>query len=212
LVRGDYFGFVLGAVLFQLHSALDGCDGEIARLKYLESTSGSKLDEICDRLATLTYAVSLGIGLARQSGIPHTVQWLYSLEGIVTALLIGIGESLLTRVPIAQMSEMTTAQDDRYPDYVRRHASTFNPGDHLKLWIINHSNMLLLGEGATAIFSQLTKRDVFNLGFLLLAVCGQASWILHVLAFVACAILMFGVKNLFAARLPKTRAAMRATD
>jgi phosphatidylglycerophosphate synthase len=33
-----------GALLFLLHSILDGCDGEIARLKFLESAGGAALD------------------------------------------------------------------------------------------------------------------------------------------------------------------------
>ena len=33
-----------GALLFLLHSILDGCDGEIARLKFLESPGGAALD------------------------------------------------------------------------------------------------------------------------------------------------------------------------
>ena len=35
---------VAGALLFLLHSILDGCDGEIARLKFLESRGGAALD------------------------------------------------------------------------------------------------------------------------------------------------------------------------
>jgi phosphatidylglycerophosphate synthase len=35
---------VLGAVLFWLHSVLDGCDGELARLKFAESRWGGLLD------------------------------------------------------------------------------------------------------------------------------------------------------------------------
>ena len=211
LLRGDYFGFLLGAILFQVHSALDGCDGEIARLKYLESATGSKLDEVCDRVATLTYAVALVIGLSRQPGSSVPSQWFYLIEGIIAALLIGVGESLLTRVPITQMSQTTTAESNRYPDYVRRHAPSFNPGDHLKLWIINHSKILFLGEWATALFSQLTKRDVFNLGFMLLALCGRPAWILHILAAVAGVILVFGLKSLFVTRLSGARV-VRATD
>ena len=126
-------------------------------------------------------------------------------------MLIGVGESLLTRVPITQMSQTTTAENNRYPDYVRRHAPSFNPGDHLKLWIINHSKILFLGEWATALFLQLTKRDVFNLGFMLLALCGRPAWILHILAAVAGVILVFGLKSLFVTRLSGARV-VRATD
>jgi CDP-L-myo-inositol myo-inositolphosphotransferase len=36
-VRGDYLSVVIGATIFQAFSILDGCDGEIARARNLES-------------------------------------------------------------------------------------------------------------------------------------------------------------------------------
>ena len=59
LLRGDYLGFALGAFLFQVHSALDGCDGEIARVKYQDSAAGQRLDGLCDRISTLPFTRSL---------------------------------------------------------------------------------------------------------------------------------------------------------
>lgn len=41
---------VIGALLFWLHSVLDGCDGEIARLKYMESRFGGLLDFLGDNV------------------------------------------------------------------------------------------------------------------------------------------------------------------
>jgi len=40
-----------GAVLIQLSSIVDGCDGEVARLKYMESRLGDFLDAVLDRYA-----------------------------------------------------------------------------------------------------------------------------------------------------------------
>jgi hypothetical protein len=37
-------GHVVGSLLFWLHSVLDGCDGELARLKFAESRWGGLLD------------------------------------------------------------------------------------------------------------------------------------------------------------------------
>ena len=48
-----------GAVLIQLSSILDGCDGEIARLRYLESPFGNFIDAVLDRYADIF--VLLGI-------------------------------------------------------------------------------------------------------------------------------------------------------
>ncbi len=191
LIRGDYFGFAIGAVFFQIHSALDGCDGEIARVKYLESEAGAKLDALCDRFSTLLFAVALGAGLSRQSG-----SWIFLAEGLVAALCIGIVETFLTRHEI----EKQTAPN-RYGTFLTAHRESFNQGDQLKLWMIKHTGLLSLGEGATALFSQLTKRDVFNFVFMVLALCSLAAWVLHILAFCACAILVLGLKELVAPTL-----------
>ena len=198
LLRGDYFGFAVGAILFQLHSVLDGCDGEIARAKYLESPSGQRLDGLCDRFTTLLYAVALGFGLSRQNGLADAMRWFYPLEGVMAALFIGVGETLLTRDKIDNELERET-QDNLYPDYVKAHRGSFNEGDQLKLWMIKNSGMLKLGQRATLFFGQATKRDVFNFGFMLLALCGLPSLILHILAIVACVILVLAVRNLSSA-------------
>ncbi len=205
LAQGNYLGFVLGAIFFQLHSALDGCDGEIARAKYLESTYGAKLDEICDRCATLIYVVGLGIGLYHQTGISQTTRWFYGSEAVITALVIGVVESLLTMTPIERRPDAPASDVDSYSGYATRHQRSFNPGDQLKLWVIRHSEMLSFGESFTSVFAQMTKRDVFNFGFLILALCGRASWILHILAATAAVILAIGLKGLIAGRLAPNR-------
>ena len=48
-----YFFLLLGALLAQLSSILDGCDGEIARLKLLKSKFGGWLDQVLDRYSDL---------------------------------------------------------------------------------------------------------------------------------------------------------------
>ncbi len=205
LLQGTYLGFALGAVIFQLHSALDGCDGEIARVKYLESGSGRKLDEVCDRFATLLYAVSLGLGLAHQAGISELMRWVYTWEGIGAAVLIGISETLLTRTALDRDPEIGMG-DDLYRGYFKENRDRFNQGDHLKLWMIKNSRMLLLGDSATSFFSDMTKRDVFNFGFMLLAICGLPAWILHILAVSAVAITLVAFKNLLRPVLRANRA------
>jgi hypothetical protein len=203
-MRGDYFGFALGAVLFELHSVLDGCDGEIARLKYLESDAGQKLDGVCDRFATLLYAVSLGIGLYRQSGIAPALLWFYPVEGVMAALLLGVGETLLSRATIDKVLE-EEPEDSLYPRYLNEHRGSFNTGDQLKVWMIKNSGMLRFGEGVTSFFGQATKRDVFNFGFMLLALCGWPHYVLHILAMCACAIALLALKNLLTPSLGASR-------
>src|SRR6185369_15273757 len=91
LLRGDYLSVVIGAAIFQVFSILDGCDGEIARAKNLESKFGERLDYFCDFAASLVYVISLGLGLHRSS------------EGIVCAVLITANE-LFLRVSRSKMA------------------------------------------------------------------------------------------------------------
>src|SRR5438094_3987201 len=83
LVRGNYISIVIGAAIFQAFSILDGCDGEIARARNLESKFGERLDYFCDFMASLLYVLAIGLGL-------HC-----SCEGIVCAVLVTANELLV---------------------------------------------------------------------------------------------------------------------
>ncbi|MBE9505674.1 MAG: NTP transferase domain-containing protein [Chloroflexi bacterium] len=48
---GGYLSLLLGGVLAQFASVVDGCDGEVARLKYQTSDFGGWLDAVLDRYA-----------------------------------------------------------------------------------------------------------------------------------------------------------------
>src|SRR5436305_14929713 len=63
LVRGDYKSVVIGAAVFEVFSILDGCDGEIALAKGLESKLGARLDDFCDFLGSVIYLLALGFWL-----------------------------------------------------------------------------------------------------------------------------------------------------
>ncbi|MEE8433405.1 MAG: CDP-alcohol phosphatidyltransferase family protein, partial [bacterium] len=49
LMMGDRFLLLLGGVLAQFASVVDGCDGEVARLKFQQSDYGGWLDAVLDR-------------------------------------------------------------------------------------------------------------------------------------------------------------------
>lgn len=50
-VMGGYASLLIGGVLAQFASIVDGCDGEVARLKYLSSDFGGWFDAVLDRYA-----------------------------------------------------------------------------------------------------------------------------------------------------------------
>jgi phosphatidylglycerophosphate synthase len=64
-----------GALLFLLHSILDGCDGEIARLKFLESPGGAALDFWGDNSVHVAVFGCMGVGwsLSAHSAWPLAV-------------------------------------------------------------------------------------------------------------------------------------------
>jgi len=53
-----------GALLFLAHSILDGCDGELARLKFMESPHGAILDFWGDNVVHVAVFVCMAVGLA----------------------------------------------------------------------------------------------------------------------------------------------------
>ncbi len=159
LVRGNYLSIVIGAAIFQAFSILDGCDGEIARAKNLESKFGERLDYFCDFIASLLYVLALGLGLHRSS------------EGIVCALLITANELLLRAGKSHHAAVAPPTLRESF--YARHHA------------MIGHSGLLHLGERFVWWLFQLTKRDMALVVFLMLALLGLAPWILHLWAAVA---------------------------
>jgi len=56
---GGYWGFLIGGLCYYISAILDGCDGEISRLKYLGSSLGAWLDTIVDDLVCLSFIVGL---------------------------------------------------------------------------------------------------------------------------------------------------------
>jgi CDP-L-myo-inositol myo-inositolphosphotransferase len=158
LVRGNYISIVIGTAIFQVFSILDGCDGEIARAKNLESRFGERLDYFCDFIASLLYVLALGLGLHRWS------------EGIVCAVLITANELLLR----AGKSHTTVAPPALHESFYARHHG-----------MIGHSGLLHLGERFVWWLFQLTKRDMALVVFLMLALLGLAQWILHLWVTVA---------------------------
>lgn len=180
LVHGSYWSFLWGLILFQVFSVLDGCDGEIARAKFLESEGGRRLDDLFDILSNILLVVGLGFGLSRQANLASHSGWLDAAEGLITAALIGVNEFYLaTRNPGTDGGGLDSLAGALYP----RHRE-----------LVERSGMLLLGEKFASWLIQLTKRDVAMLLFVFLAAIGQASWILHLLFAVTAVSLALAVK------------------
>lgn len=65
--------YAVGALLVWLHSVLDGCDGELARVRFQESPLGSDLDFWGDNLVHLSLFSCLGLGFWLSGNGVHTL-------------------------------------------------------------------------------------------------------------------------------------------
>jgi hypothetical protein len=167
LLHGTYWSFLWGVVLFQVFSILDGCDGEIARAKFLESERGRRLDDLFDVVSNILLVAGLGAGLSRRANLGGQSGWFYLIEGGLAAALIGVNEFwLATRKPAGEEGKPESLSGILYS----RHRE-----------LVERSGMLVFGEKFASWLIQLTKRDVAVLFFVFLAAIGQPALILHLL-------------------------------
>lgn len=68
---GTYWSDVAGTLLFLCATIIDGCDGEVARLKFQESSFGQKFDVITDNVVHVAIFIGLAVGLYHQSPDGH---------------------------------------------------------------------------------------------------------------------------------------------
>jgi phosphatidylglycerophosphate synthase len=85
---GTYLGFALGGFCYWFSAVLDGCDGEISRLKYLGSPLGAWLDTVVDDLVGLSWLLGMYWGLHRGAAHPW---WLWIGAGAIGCFLLTIG-------------------------------------------------------------------------------------------------------------------------
>ncbi len=94
-IRGTS-GLIPGALLLLVQSILDGCDGEISRLKYLRSRLGEWLDQLFDDAVNVGYFAAVGYTLYRAGSVP--AGWI-TLVGVISHLIYqaALYAALLTR-------------------------------------------------------------------------------------------------------------------
>ena len=168
IATGGYAAMVTGLVLAQLQSVLDGCDGELARVRFQQSAIGEWLDTIVDDLMNLALVASLGIGLWRAgsgvltfagAGAAFAMFLFYNVVSYRELLRQGVGGELIKiRWKLAKGRNMKTVVSEG------------------------------TGGGAVALVLALGRRDTFVLGWLFLAVVGlpQIAVLWAVLASGAC--------------------------
>ncbi len=82
---GGYTTFLVGGILFQLASILDGADGEVAKLTFRTSRRGEWIDTACDQASYVVFLIGLLIGVYR-SPVPD-IYFRLGVLGLVSASL-----------------------------------------------------------------------------------------------------------------------------
>jgi phosphatidylglycerophosphate synthase len=146
----SYAGVVAGAALVQVQSILDGCDGEIARLKFLASKAGEWIDNATDDALNVVYCAALGAAAARLTGQPLW-GWIGAAGGLSYAVFMAVMYYQLATVhhsgsPFVMRWWFQSADADLHATFSRPGAST----------------------RVAAALRALGRRDVMLLGFLAL--------------------------------------------
>ena len=120
----DYLRLACAGVLWQLASILDGCDGEIARVKLAETRFGAWCDTITDNLAYLCGYGALMVGMQRL--YPGDYLPLYAgisaIASLVLTLALLYGYALKTSTGSLQyyLGDLTNKVPDSEKDWSYR--------------------------------------------------------------------------------------------
>ena len=82
MAQGGYLALAFGAFLVHMSSVFDGCDGEIARLKFQSSRIGEWLDTVTDDVVNASMTLGLGLGISATTGSS-----VYAVLSIVAVVL-----------------------------------------------------------------------------------------------------------------------------
>ena len=82
--QGNYWSSFLGGLLFVFTAILDCCDGNVARLKFMESDFGEKLDTACDNIINIFVFTGIMFGIAHSQGL---------IQAMIPFFLLALGGS-----------------------------------------------------------------------------------------------------------------------
>ena len=110
---GHYWTGILGAFLSMAASILDGCDGEVARLKYQESALGCWIETVGDYSYYIAIFIGLSIGTVRQTGT-QAFYWLGAAALAGTLISFALLIYLRTRITGGQPDRLHAVARDRF--------------------------------------------------------------------------------------------------
>ncbi|RME65024.1 MAG: hypothetical protein D6778_06960 [Nitrospirae bacterium] len=86
LAVGNYLMTFLGGIFVQLSSIVDGCDGEVARLKHRTSEYGAWLDSVLDRYSDALIIMGITVGLYNY-GLSGSKIWIIGYLALMGSLI-----------------------------------------------------------------------------------------------------------------------------
>jgi phosphatidylglycerophosphate synthase len=91
---GGYWEPLAGALLLQFSVVLDCCDGEVARVKFMESPLGGWLDIVCDTVVHIAIFLGMGVAVWRNGETDHALALagVLALGGFLAFPLITLAE------------------------------------------------------------------------------------------------------------------------
>jgi phosphatidylglycerophosphate synthase len=175
---GNYNGFLMGALFYHLASVLDGCDGEVARLKIMDSPFGEWLDTMTDMVFHVIFIGGLSFGVYQQ-----TKEFWPIIFGCISFITIFLIIFVLARFSAGESRGTFDVFDQDYKKLTAKKGGFFN-----KLILFFHP---------------IIKRANYTFLFLILALLGQAVGILYLFTFgpiVQLIFILLSYKKVFFAR------------
>jgi phosphatidylglycerophosphate synthase len=164
---GGYWNVLLGAALSVFASILDGCDGEVARLKLQESDFGCWLETICDYLYYLFIFTGMTIGLVRSSGNRTYLVW-------GSLLVFGAVASFLTTG--LQRHQLATGRPEQY---LRNwHAKADSRRSNPLLYVGRHTEFIIRRCFLPYAFLFFALFNVVNWALVAAAIGANVVWII----------------------------------
>ena len=84
--QGNYWSSFVGGLLLAATAIWDCCDGDVARLKFMESDFGETLDTTCDNIINIFIFTGIMFGVAHSKGLT---------QAMIPFLLLSLGGSLI---------------------------------------------------------------------------------------------------------------------
>jgi hypothetical protein len=187
---GGYWWFLAGTITYLFGMVLDCVDGDVARIRVEGSIFGQWLDTVVDDISTCAITVGMGVGLLRVTGNP-----LFAVVGVATGLgviltqlyvynglvrrslpidtarypwffLEYLGEGATGAADAAESeSAPDAAESESAPDAAESESA---PGPQETTTVPRYGR-------AMAILSQLIRRDVSSLGYVVLCAFSLAK-------------------------------------